>query len=643
MAVPWKSLEPGALAIAHISDPHFGSPNAVEAWQRAADFLHAELHTQLALVLVTGDLVHTPTVANYTVAKTALDNLRRKYFVCAGNHDRFELGNRVEQKLVDSIADHPQGAKLIGAARGKARRLAWWAAGLVGLVLSVIIGGGLAMAAGPLVGILIGLVVGLVAVLIVGLGSPDFLEKRLKAWFDARVKEFRVGERSLLFESKFKDQLLSAKQTNSVTLGQGAGAWDIGLLSLESSQDADFFARGKISSAELQPLKDATKGERDDGTHAEFDLCVLLVHHHLLPVRALEQDREKNATDLVNATCLVNTGALLDRLSASRVDVALHGHEHRHNWGSYESLEEGCAPVRVVAAGSVTGNDSHVGCREQDASFNVLILAPDRSVLLRRVLIEDGVWKQDRDADLVLYSPEQVRQSRARRRAFIDTGEVWAVYRNEIVKFIVFTRQRDVQLYWLWTNWKFKDAQVRHRVTNSTGRPVGPKVVLSGEAGTQEVKADFRAIANEVHAWHLEFVVPPKFRGVLVRVSVQYTWEGGGVLTAEELAALNHDRRLGNFRSEGFEFWSNSTKGYTVSALEVHLSLPPEYAPAPDTPPSPRPCKTNCGLWPRGSTASASRSRGRTGTTPSAGSPPKQRLSMTFSAILAPARPARRR
>ena len=577
MATPWKGLEKGAIVIAHISDPHFGSERASEVWRLAAEFLVNDLKPEL--ILVTGDLVHTPAEEWYNTARDALDNLRRPYFVCAGNHDRFVLGNRVEQKLVSNLTEHPQGKELIEKARQQVRRLAVWVATLFGLFVAVLFGIGLSLIAGPLIGSLIGVIAGLLAGLFVYGWSPGFVERRLARWLNARIADFDVGLRSILFESKFKDHDLAGTETRPITLGQGAGKWEIGLLALESSIEADCFARGKITSNALRPLPTATQGKQLGGGHSEFDLCVLLVHHHLLPIRALEKEREGNATDLVNATCLVNTGTLLEKLAESRIDLALHGHEHRHNWGTYESLEEGFAPVRIVAAGSVTGNDSFKGCRDKDASFNILILAADRSVRLRRMVFEEGGWKQDRDTDLTLFTPEEVRQSRARRRALIDTGEVRAAYTSEIVKYVLFTRERDIQLYWLWTNWKLNDEPFKHRVTNSTGIPVRPVVVLSGDRGAKSIPASFVAIPGEDHAWNLSFTVPKEFLNQPIRVSVQYTWQGGGLLTIEELEALNHDHRLGDFRNESLEFWSSWTNDRTVAALELHLSVPPEYDP----------------------------------------------------------------
>ena len=77
MAIPWKGLEMGAIAIAHISDPHFGSEKASEVWRLVTTFLVNDLKPEL--VLVTGDLAHTPKAEWYDTAKDALDNLQRPY------------------------------------------------------------------------------------------------------------------------------------------------------------------------------------------------------------------------------------------------------------------------------------------------------------------------------------------------------------------------------------------------------------------------------------------------------------------------------------------------------------------------------------------------------------------------------------
>jgi UDP-2,3-diacylglucosamine pyrophosphatase LpxH len=86
------------IRIAHISDLHFGSQGQIACWQQLRDYLNDTLKP--TLVLVTGDIVHTPKGALFHAAKEELDllrvarpNPRDAYRVCAGNHDRHPLGN----------------------------------------------------------------------------------------------------------------------------------------------------------------------------------------------------------------------------------------------------------------------------------------------------------------------------------------------------------------------------------------------------------------------------------------------------------------------------------------------------------------------------------------------------------------------
>jgi hypothetical protein len=88
----------GSVRIAHISDPHFGSENQAEVWRSVRDYLNGTITPHL--VLVTGDIVHTPDQALYLQAQNELDHLKvvdpnqtDSYRVCAGNHDRHPWGN----------------------------------------------------------------------------------------------------------------------------------------------------------------------------------------------------------------------------------------------------------------------------------------------------------------------------------------------------------------------------------------------------------------------------------------------------------------------------------------------------------------------------------------------------------------------
>ena len=88
----------GTIRIAHISDPHFGSHGQPSVWEDVCTYLNGKLKPHL--VLVTGDIVHTPGRQLYRTAREQLDQLttvdndpNNSYRVCAGNHDRHPLGN----------------------------------------------------------------------------------------------------------------------------------------------------------------------------------------------------------------------------------------------------------------------------------------------------------------------------------------------------------------------------------------------------------------------------------------------------------------------------------------------------------------------------------------------------------------------
>ena len=87
----------------------------------------------------------------------------------------------------------------------------------------------------------------------------------------------------------------------------------------------------------------------------EIDLGILLVHHHLLPVRALEHARQHSRVDLANVTPLTNAGTLTEAVAAAYIDIVLHGDEHAANWGrDAKNTESGGGETNIIGAGSAT-------------------------------------------------------------------------------------------------------------------------------------------------------------------------------------------------------------------------------------------------------------------------------------------------
>jgi 3',5'-cyclic AMP phosphodiesterase CpdA len=363
MASDWTDLGDGEIAIAHLSDLHIGSTtNWAVPWRLVRQALLDQVKP--SLLLVTGDLVDTPEEGLYRRAQEELNSLAEAlgerargepipYYVCPGNHDRFRKGTRFNQAMISSLRLRVILAVALACAALMAIAASGWSPFWTFLWLGV-----------------------LLALLLLIWGLPWILAK---AW--------GVGADADTFDRSFTGHVVTSNDPRPVTLSRNTRSiWSIGVFGVDSSSEADAAARGWVP----RPLfKDFVRRTR----RPEWDLCVFLVHHHVLPVRALEEENEHNLSKLFDLTGLANAGSLLDSLSKAHVDLVLHGHEHAPNWGTYKSFDSGSAKVRVLAAGSATGNHSLGGCKVNDATFNVIILSPDRSGRLRRLKYHANEWK----------------------------------------------------------------------------------------------------------------------------------------------------------------------------------------------------------------------------------------------------------
>ena len=86
--------------IAQISDLHFGASGQNQTWTELSRHLREDVHPDL--LLVTGDIVDTPSRDCCAAAKDALEQLCQgiqgkdkpvNYYLCPGNHDRFPKGS----------------------------------------------------------------------------------------------------------------------------------------------------------------------------------------------------------------------------------------------------------------------------------------------------------------------------------------------------------------------------------------------------------------------------------------------------------------------------------------------------------------------------------------------------------------------
>jgi len=528
----------GEHAIVHLSDLHFGSPNYQEVWSLTKEFLR---EIKPDLLLVTGDLVDSPKKKWYQEAKKSLDELDILYFVCAGNHDRFYRGNQFPS----------------------------WTQALIRAVCLLV----LALSVGTLVwlwnkesvGWLVPFLVGLVVVAFAGCLLPDRL-----LW---------IGTRLLVddhFSEVFLGHILTHETLQPIKIPQRASEssrpeasvpWSIGLFGDDSNTWADASARGYIPTSHFQPIRKTTEGQ-------DCELCLFLVHHHLLSIRRLEEDRRGRFAGLFELTNMVNAGSLLETLSAANVDLVLHGHEHEHNFASYSSLTAGSGPVMVIAAGSATGNQTLVGCVKQRVTFNTLILALDRSVRIVRYWLDAESWRWEEVHRIEASALRLSRLRRLHRSANDLTGE--------ITKYVEFTRQRDIWIYWVYTNRQLRPGEFVQDVGNSTGRVVVPQVRVSAPPfPPRELVARSERLPDKPNTWRIRAQVPEDLCGQIVQLELKYCWRDGAILTREEMEQTAEFRQEhGTPRSEGYEFATGWTaKDLPVAALEVIVVLPQEYSP----------------------------------------------------------------
>ena len=257
-----------------------------------------------------------------------------------------------------------------------------------------------------------------------------------------------------------------------VELGTGDDRWRVRVVALDSSYAADWFARGFLDVKEI----DALSGMPRDN---DVDLGILLVHHHLLSVRSLEQARVNDRTDLLNVTSLVNCGSLTEALARNHIDITLHGHEHASNWGVYSTLEQGGGTTAILGAASGTGVVTGHACDPTRASYNLLELYPDRRVDLWVHRWDGSTWiGQQYD----LFDSRAIRRARFLRRA---EGRLKTPPMTEVVRYIEFTQQRAGVVQEYRTNWLPDKGQRKLTITasNTTGQPANLVVTVQNPQG----------------------------------------------------------------------------------------------------------------------------------------------------------------
>jgi hypothetical protein len=329
------------------------------------------------------------------------------------------------------------------------------------------------------------------------------------------------------------------------------GGLRLGLFSLDSSLDADSFARGYCPPDMLLDLRKHISEHKDAG---EWDYCIVMVHHHPQPIRLHEPSRA------VSLTALANAGTLVEYLATSHVDLVLHGHEHCKHWGRYGSLEGEHDEITILGAASATGAQSTKPCDPRQASFNLLGLERDGSVNMTVHSWNGNAWEVG-DGRMVVKSPT-VRRHRILRRKSVPSTHA------EAVKAVEITRRRDI---WIRSIYPLA-VKGPLKVGSDTGSMRDVEIVVRDQKGIGgPVATKVTPIGNGMYS--IDWTMPEDFTpGV---IEIRYRHLAGGVLWHHDLGDLpSSDQR----RTTESEFVAFKVPDL-ADALQVSILLPEECDP----------------------------------------------------------------
>jgi 3',5'-cyclic AMP phosphodiesterase CpdA len=405
-----------------------------------------------------------------------------------------------------------------------------------------------------------------------------------------RVVDFATQTNIASFSLAFQGKIATLQNPRELTLTDGSDEWKLRIIGVDSSIEASISAQGFLGDTECSRFESAMQKAE------EIDLGILLIHHHLLPVRVLEPSKPAERLrqlELTRFTTLLNAGTVIEAVARANIDIALHGHEHAANWGQYGTLDSKAGRTVVIGAASATGTKTFYPCSRDRMSYNVINLNPDRSVDLFVLNYKEANAPERRwetAAHLQLLSPEDLRRQRFLRRS-MSSSSLTPMPAAEIVRVMTFTREGDGIISQYQTDWK-QDASNRWTLAtrNSTGAPkiVDVRFIAPDDDEMYLKPAPAFQPASEANLWEASSVLNEEFFrrhiGQAFRLEESFKWVGGAIVTRSEMDRLRAAaaRHLGPFRIDGKEFAAVSISRWFESMMLV-VRLPPELAPNPDS------------------------------------------------------------
>jgi hypothetical protein len=376
------------------------------------------------------------------------------------------------------------------------------------------------------------------------------------------------GSRSTVpawFDQTFGGVAPTAGKPADFDLSAGSVNWRVKVIGFDSSVDAKYAAQGYARPDDLGNLVKSAKAATD------FDLVILMHHHHLLPIKELERGRQ-SAKDLLQSTTMLNAGTVLEAVTRGHINLVLHGHQHQRAIARYGTMDGRENEVVVIGVGSATGNKTLDGCDFARCSFNVIDLHHDRSVLLREVR-HDGIQWQLGNRDLLL-DDRAVRRARFYRRTHSK-----ATPTSRMLTCLEFHRDRNINFTRYWTNWAVESGQWSCPTTNSSGWPSSASIEFDWADSEREAFESVRPLkdTSDYHKHQFAVTLRESRQRIARQITAKFQWQGGGILTQDDLKYLDLNM-LGPYRRQGFEFASVRAHN-DLETLSLLVRIPPEFAP----------------------------------------------------------------
>jgi hypothetical protein len=325
------------LRILHLSDLHFGAHFDDSLWDYIRDVLAGSEKPDV--IVVTGDLVDTPSLFMLGLARKQLLAMRSKWsekgracelIVIPGNHDVGIYGNLSVWPWSSKfdIVFGPEPHKVFD-------------------------------------------------------GLPAFSAYRKWKWYKRWAHRSWWSCRFALL--RLSGQLPAARPEQII---KDAAGNRLCFACLDSNRNLKL-ASGRVEHASILRIHgELLKRRHPDDNGALLNLVprIALVHHHVIPVPY--SGAVESATEFEPFLVLRNAGTLLRELCDKDFDLVLHGHKHFLNFArlTFDSADEGDREIAVLAAGSATTHQTGAGAN----SFNLIKVYPNGCIWFRSIRYGQG-------------------------------------------------------------------------------------------------------------------------------------------------------------------------------------------------------------------------------------------------------------